>query len=298
VLLFPGALHVKIQEGLPFAGANLPKGIGGFSPGNPRRLLFRGGLAARVPFDEVLKAAAKRCHPIPLLCVREQQAGAVKATVGADQHRASGRHQTGDTREDSLQEVVRLQGRVLFARSQFESDAPALVTQVGGNRGVAVKALVGATDFFLPAVAVVHREGVEVQADVALVRGDRRFAQFQQAQAGFIGVLAQFSPLGIQLLAQPCAARHLANRQRFAKETILAEGFDRLKVVLAQRNQGRQALEQIRGGHVACGYRHRRAKNLINLRHFAALADQRQASAGGLLAVRFLQGKTGHVQFW
>jgi PAS domain S-box-containing protein len=102
VLLFPGALHVKIQEGLPFAGANLPKGVGGFSPGNPRRLLFRGGLAARVPFDEVLKAAAKRGHPIPLLCVREQQAGAVKATVGADQHRGSGRHQTGDTREDSL----------------------------------------------------------------------------------------------------------------------------------------------------------------------------------------------------
>lgn len=60
-------------------------------------------------------------------------------------------------------------------------DVPALVAQVGRNRRVAIKALIGARDRLFLGAAVVHGKGVDVAADKALVRGDRRRTALEQA---------------------------------------------------------------------------------------------------------------------
>ena len=80
-------------------------------------------------------------------------------------------------RQYPLQEGVALLHGVLLARPQFQTQAPPFVAQVGGDRGVAIDLLVGPRDAFLLRVAVVHDEGVDVQADVRRLGGDRCFDQ-------------------------------------------------------------------------------------------------------------------------
>jgi len=188
-----------------------------------------------------------------------------------------------------------LEGGVPGTRAQFQSDAPAFITQVSGNRGVAVKALIGAADGFLLGAAVVHREGVEVQPHKAAVRRDGGFGAFEQAQAEFVGVLAQFATEDIEPLTQPFGTGHLGDVQRFTEKAILAEGFDGFKVVLAQAQETHHALDDVGGLHAA-RYRQPSVQPWGSTGHFKALADQRQSGIGGQLVAGFLHLKTRHDQ--
>jgi len=215
------------------------------------------------------------------------------SAVAARQHRRLDRHQALEAREHPLQEVLGLQRRVLATRAQLQPDVPAFVAKVGRNRRVAVETLVGPADLFLLGAAVVHREGVEVQADKPLVGAHRGFGALEQTQRQFVGVLAQHRPLRVEPLAQPFAAGHFADIERLTEKAVAAKRLDRCEVVLAQRHQPDHALDQVSRRH-ARRYRHPSVQHQGHLRRFAALADQRQPRVGGQLAVGFSKLEARH----
>ena len=165
-------------------------------------------------------------------------------------------------------------------RAQLQAEVPALVAQVQRDRRVAVDTLVSAADRFLLGVGVVHHEGVQVGADIALVRRDRRLGALEQAQAQLVGQLAQLGRAGIEPLAHPHAAGHLGEPERFLEEAVAAKRLDRLEVALAQAQQPHHRLDQIRGPH-ALRHRQPRVDHRLDLCRLTALPDQRQARVGG-----------------
>ena len=79
-------------------------------------------------------------------------------------------------------------------------------------------------------------------------------------------------------------------------EAVVAEGFDGLKVALAQAQQRHPALDGIRGTH-ALRYRQPRVDHRLHLRRLAALPNQRKTRVRGQLQLRGLfDFKSGHGQ--
>jgi len=138
------------------------------------------GRAAGVPLDEIVQDAPVIGTGLALLFQQRQMRLTVEATVFAHQQRGIG--QMIGTRQHALEEGVALLHGVLLAGTQLQAQAPALVAQIGRDGGVAVDLLVGSRHAFLAGVAVVHHEGVDIQADMVLVRGDRRLGQRQQGR--------------------------------------------------------------------------------------------------------------------
>lgn len=161
----PGTFHVQTQQCNPLARTGFLKGLGRLGSGEPGGLVLGSCLTARIPFDKEIETTPQRAQSIPLGGMREEQAGSVESTVAARQYRHTGWQLSFGTRKDTFEKVFCLECRVLFAGAQFESDAPAFVTQIGGNRGIAVKAMIGATDFFILCAAIVHGEGIKVEAE-------------------------------------------------------------------------------------------------------------------------------------
>ena len=133
---------------------------------------------------------------------------------------------------------------MLHPRAEFQPEAPALVAEVRGDRRIAVHPLVGAANALFLRTTVIHHKGVKIQADITVVRRDRRPAAAEQAHAPVIGIVTDNRRMGLQLLPQPDAAGHPRQSQRLAEERILAEGFDGLKIALTQRQQGDVTLHE------------------------------------------------------
>jgi hypothetical protein len=97
---------------------------------------------------------------------------------------------------------------------------------------------VGTTDALILATAVVHDEGIEIQTDVAVIGHDRSPAARKHTHAPVVREVTDDYRLRFQLLPQPDAAlRPIEYTQRLAEESVLARGFDGLKVTLAQGQQ-------------------------------------------------------------
>ena len=182
----PGALDVERQQGDAFARMGFDKGTCRFRSGHPGALV----LLARIPFGDEVERAPQRRPARFLLSLHEQQVGAIEAAVLAQECFGLLGAQAFNARKDTLKEIVRLAGRMLLAGTQLQTDVPAFVAKVGGSRRVAIDALVGAADVFLPGITVIHDQGVDVAANVALVRSDGGCGTLQQAQGEFVGEFA------------------------------------------------------------------------------------------------------------
>lgn len=180
--------------------------------------------------------------------------------------------------------------------TQFQSHVPAFVAQVARNRAIAINALVGVADVLLLGIAVVHDEGVDLEAHESFVRRDRRFCPLQQAHRQLVRPLPQLAGLGVESLAHPGTARHLRQPQRFLEEAILPKRLDGFEVALAQTEQASHRLDQVGGLH-ALRYRQARIDHGFHLRRLAALPNQRQAGVRGQIQLRGLTDfKAGHDQ--
>ena len=130
------------------------------------------GRAARVPFDDIVEPAPSSAKT--WRCCSAPGAPGCRSRCPRVTDRLLG--QALGARQYPLQKgVALLHGVLLASRSSRPRHHP--VAQVGGDRGVAIDLLVGPRDAFLLRVAVVHDEGVDVQADVRRLGGDRCFDQ-------------------------------------------------------------------------------------------------------------------------
>jgi len=104
------------------------------------------------------------------LCLSKQEPRAVKAAVFDHQDSLFRLDQTLDPRKGALVEILGLAGTMPSAGPQFQSDVPAFVTQIAGDRTVAIDALISAAHVFFLRIAIVHDEGVDLEAHRAFIR--------------------------------------------------------------------------------------------------------------------------------
>jgi len=78
--------------------------------------------------------------------------------------------QTLDPRKGTLVEILGLAGTMPLAGPQFQSDVPAFDTQIADDRTVAIDALISAAHVFFLRIAIVHDEGVDLEAHIAFIR--------------------------------------------------------------------------------------------------------------------------------
>jgi hypothetical protein len=96
-----------------------------------------------MPLDQIVKAPPQLQLAFTLGLALEQQVHAVEATVLAQQDMLIG-DQAIDLGEHAFEEKLGFGRAVLAPGAQLEPDTPVLVAKLGGNRRVAVNALVGA----------------------------------------------------------------------------------------------------------------------------------------------------------
>lgn len=127
---------------------------------------------------------------------------------------------------------------VLGTFAHLDLQQPPLQGQIGGDRGKAVKSLVGARDLFLLRAGVVHREHVDIQRDVTGGQGRNQCPRLAQKLGGAkVHDGSKSFGVFLQALTQGRFGGNVFQPKGFTKEAVLAKTLDRRKVTLAQAEQ-------------------------------------------------------------
>lgn len=289
--------HALLPQALAFTGAQYrPSGVGIGYPCLGDGLYRR---AARVPLDEPRDLALQG---FGLSGDGTHQLGRIKARVGPQQQGRLGRcRDFGRQRQQPLDVVFGLAGRVLGARAQGKLQAKALGAQVGHQRAVAVHSRIGAPHMLLGRAALVHGEGVDVQWHIST--GQRPevdgLALELEAQNRGVDVIDQVKPswrVGVQALAQGGRRGHRSQAQGAGEESVLALAFDGIKIVLAQTQQAQVALEDVAIGDAAA-HGVSGVDQGVEIDALEVLANQGQASVLAQVVGQLFDDKIGHGGF-
>jgi len=96
-------------------------------------------------------------------------------------------------------------------------------------------------------------------------------------------------------LAQRRAGGNAANARGAREESIAAEGFNGVKVILALHQQAQVAFENVAVGDALAREGELGIDALIDAQAFEVLADERQADVGGQLVGQLFDNEVGHV---
>ena len=122
---------------------------------------------------------------------------------------------------------------MLFAFPKFEFEAPSLQPEVGGDRRVAVRSMVGPGDAFLLRVGVIEGDDINVQRHVAILqRRDQALCALDEIDRAVVRHDPEPIRLGIEPLPKRFGGRDHRKPQRGLKVAVLPPVGDRLVVAL------------------------------------------------------------------
>jgi len=245
-----------------------------------------------------------------LLANGAHELGRIKARDGAKQQRACGvattatvtaarSRQLGCQWQHTLDVVFGLTGRVLRAGAQGQLQAKALRAQAGCQWAVTIHPRIGAAHMLFDCPAVGKSEGVYIQRHVPTgqhteVNG---FACDLEPQHRGVDALSQIKSQGcmrIHALAQGGRRWHGAQVQSTSEEGIFALTFDGIKVVLAQSQQTKVALQDVAVGNTRADREGRIDQAVDALEIFA---NQCQAGLVAQVVVQIFDDEIGHGLF-
>ena len=214
--------------------------------------------------------------------------------------------QLQSARHHALQKIDELLLAVLAAGAQFAGEAPALLAQIGRNRGIAVETLVGVADALLPGARVVHRKYVDIERYVLVRRGpgrssrpddDRRDGSAdvpEKIGRGRINDDDHGARVLVEALAQARRRRHLPDAERTLEERIPAFVLDGIEIALGRAQQSDVALHAISVGDAMA--QRDRLEVAVKARVPKRPTDQSQPRMGGQrISIRSNDLETPHL---
>ena len=214
-----------------------------------------------------------------------------KARVRTHQQRRG--HQAGGHRQGALKVVLALSGRVLHTRAQGQLQAVAQAPQVNRKRAVTINARVSAPDQLFLGAAVVHRKGIEIHRGLAASQGPKvdGLPVDAAAKQQWVHLRGQLKPrcrVRVHALAQGRARGNSAQAQRTLEEGVVSKVLDRVKVALAQTQQGEIAFENLAVGNPRA---HRKLRIDQRIDAFEIFANERQSGMGAEVVGQFFDNK-------
>ena len=134
---------------------------------------------------------------------------------------------------------------VLTAGSQLAGEAPALLSQIGRKRSIAVEAFVRVADAFLLGAGVVHRKHVDIEwCELQLAarkartlddldRRDRGADVAEECDGSVVDVRNHRVGVLVEALAKARCGRHLGDAEGGLEERVLAPVLDGIEIALA-----------------------------------------------------------------
>ena len=147
--------------------------------------------------------------------------------------------------------------------------------------------------------AVIHREGVHVQRQIAAGQQTEGYgnARDLHTQHGGVDALGQLEPVagvGIKALAKGGRGRHGAQVQRAGEEGVGALGLDGVKVLLAQAQQAQLALQDVAVGD-SRAHQEGRVHEGVEADTFEILVDECKARLAAQVIGQLLDHKFAYL---